>query len=272
LLPREDVDAAAVVQRAFVNEGIQLRLGANVVQAETTPTGKCLHYEQDGQRLSLEVDEILVAVGRAANVEHLNLEAAGVVYDKKGVQVNDTLQSTNPNIYAAGDVGLKYQFTHAADASARMVLRNALFPGPKQKVSNLIMPWCTYTDPEVAHVGLYEREAHAQGMATQAFTHSIGEVDRGRTDGETEGFVRVLVRKGSDKILGATIVASHAGEMINEITLAMQTGVGLKQIASVIHPYPTQAEAIKKVADAYVRTGLTPLAKRILNIYMAWRR
>lgn len=272
LLPREEVDAAAVIQAQFVHEGIELRLGANVVEVVRTPSGKCLHYEQAGQHASLEVDEILVAVGRAPNVEGLNLEVAGVVYDKQGIQVNDALQSTNPNIYAAGDVGLMYQFTHAADASARMVLRNALFPGPKQKVSDLIMPWCTYTDPEVAHVGRYEREAQAQGIATTSFTHSIGEVDRGRTDGETTGFVRVLVRKGSDKILGVTIVASHAGEMINELTLAMQNGVGLKQLAYVIHPYPTQAEAIKKVADAYLRTRLTPLTKRILDAYMAWRR
>ena len=202
LLPREDVDAAAVIQRTFEREGIQLRLGAHVVQAETTPTGKYLHYEQDGQRAALEVDAILVAVGRAANVENLNLEAAGVAYDKKGVQVNDTLQSTDPNIYAAGDVGLKYQFTHTADATTRMVLRNALFPGPKQKVSDLIMPWCTYTDPEVAHVGLSEREAQAQGMVTKTFTQSIGEVDRGRTDGETAGFVRGTRAQGQRQNFG----------------------------------------------------------------------
>jgi pyruvate/2-oxoglutarate dehydrogenase complex dihydrolipoamide dehydrogenase (E3) component len=188
------------------------------------------------------------------------------------VQVDDTLRTTNPNVYAAGDVAIKYQFTHTADATARMVLQNALFPGPKKKVSDLVIPWCTYTDPEVAHVGLYEQDAQEQGIAIETFVVSTGDVDRGRADGETEGLLKVHVKKGSDRIVGATLVASHAGELINILTLAMTAGVGLKQIAAMIFPYPTQAEMIKKVADSYNRTRLTPLAKGLFTQWFRWTR
>ncbi|MCB0095531.1 MAG: FAD-containing oxidoreductase, partial [Caldilineaceae bacterium] len=191
---------------------------------------------------------------------------------KKGVTVQETLQTTNPNIYAAGDIAFKYQFTHTADATARMVLQNALFPGPKKKLGDLIVPWATYTSPEVAHVGLYEHDAKEQGIAVQTIVQSIGDTDRGRADGETNGFVKVHVKKGTDKILGATIVASHAGDLISEITLAMNAGVGLKTIGNTIHPYPTQAEAIRKVADAYNRTRLTPLVHGLFKRWLAWTR
>ncbi|WP_141608506.1 mercuric reductase [Litorilinea aerophila] len=272
VLGREDPDAAAIIQNVFVAEGIQLALGAQIQQVRPDSQGKIIDYELDGRQASVTVDEILVAVGRTPNLEGLNLEAAGIEYHKKGVQVSDTLQTTNPNVYAAGDIALPYQFTHTADAAARLVLQNALFPGPKQKVSALVVPWCTYTDPEVAHVGLYEKQAQEQGIPVETYVQPLGETDRGRADGETEGFVKVHVRKGSDRILGATIVARHAGEMINEITLAMVTGAGLKTLTRVIHPYPTQAEAIRKVADAYNRTRLTPVLQRILRAWFAWRR
>lgn len=209
--------------------------------------------------------------GRAPNVEGLGLEAAGVEYDKKGVKVNDRLQTTNPRVYAAGDICSKYQFTHAADAMARIVLQNALFPG-RAKASALTMPWSTYTDPEIAHVGLYEKEAQEQGIPVQTFVQSLDDVDRAILDGEAEGFVKVHVRKGTDRILGATVVARHAGEMISELTLAMVGRLGLKTVARTIHPYPTQAEAIKKVADAYSRTRLTPWVKWIFDKWLAWTR
>ncbi len=272
VLGREDPDAAAIIQEVFVTEGIQLALGAQIQRVRSDSRGKILDYELDGRQISVTVDEILVAAGRTPNLEGLNLETAGIEYHKKGIQVSDTLQTTNPNVYAAGDIALPYQFTHTADATARLVLQNALFPGPKQKVSDLVVPWCTYTDPEVAHVGLYEEQAREQGIPVETFVQPLGQTDRGRADGETEGFVKVHVRKGSDRILGATIVARHAGEMINEITLAMVTGAGLKTLSRVIHPYPTQAEAIRKVADAYNRTRLTPVVQRLLRAWFAWRR
>lgn len=271
-LPKEDRAAAAVVEAAFRRDGVEFICGADLQQVTLSETGKVLHYQQTGQPGQLEVDAILVSVGRVPNVEGLNLEAAGVAYTPQGVTVDDTLRTTNPRIYAAGDVAVKHQFTHMADAAARIVLQNALFPGPKKKLSDLVIPWTTYTDPEVAHVGRYAHELDAAGIAYDVFHKALSEVDRARTDGETEGFVKVLVRRGSDQILGATIVASNAGEMINEITLAMVAGLGLKTLSTVIHPYPVQSEAIKKIADGYNRTRLTPTVKRVFETWLSWAR
>jgi pyruvate/2-oxoglutarate dehydrogenase complex dihydrolipoamide dehydrogenase (E3) component len=204
-------------------------------------------------------------------VEGLNLEVAGVAYTTHGVEVNDYLQTTNPRIYAAGDICLPHKFTHTADATARIVLQNALFLGRK-KLSALVVPWCTYTDPEIAHVGMTERDALDRGIAVDTFVRRLREVDRAIVDGEEDGFVKVHVRKGTDRIVGATIVARHAGEMLNEITVAMVGNLGLKTIANVIHPYPTQAEAIRQVADAYNRTRLTPWIKKLFGLWLAWTR
>ena len=206
------------------------------------------------------------------NVEGLNLEAAGVRYDKrKGIAVNDRLQTSNPNIYAAGDICSRFKFTHAADAMARIVLQNALFKG-RASASALIIPWCTYTSPEVAHVGLNESEAKARGVPCRMFRQELAEVDRAVLDSEDEGFVKVLAHPKRDTILGATIVAAHAGDMISEITLAMVGRLGLGTIAKTIHPYPTQAEAIKKTGDAYNRTLFTPTVKWLFEKWLAWSR
>jgi pyruvate/2-oxoglutarate dehydrogenase complex dihydrolipoamide dehydrogenase (E3) component len=205
-------------------------------------------------------------------VEGLNLEAVGVRYDRRvGVSVNDRLRTSNRKIYAAGDICSRFKFTHAADAMARIVIQNALFKG-RAKASALTIPWCTYTAPEVAHVGLYEHEAKDRGIAFRTFTQELGEVDRAVLDGEDEGFVKVLIGPRGDKILGATIVAAHAGDMISELTLAMVGGLGLGTIAKTIHPYPTQAEAIKKIGDAYNRTRLTPTVKWLFEKWLAWTR
>jgi pyruvate/2-oxoglutarate dehydrogenase complex dihydrolipoamide dehydrogenase (E3) component len=187
--------------------------------------------------------------------------------------VDDHLRTTNPRIFAAGDVALPWKFTHAADAAAKIVVQNALFPFlPKKKLSSLVMPWCTYTDPEVAHVGLYAREAAERGLEIDTFCVPLREVNRAVADGEDEGFVKIHVKKGSDRILGASLVAAHAGEMISEVTLAIVGGLGLKTVLEVIHPYPTQAEGIKRAAGAYTRSRLTPLAKGILGRLMAFQR
>jgi pyruvate/2-oxoglutarate dehydrogenase complex dihydrolipoamide dehydrogenase (E3) component len=272
MLGREDKDAAQIVQAAFARDGIHLLLNVELQAMRKTATGKVLEYTLDGVRHECEVDEVLVSVGRVPTTKDLNLESAGIQVNDRGIVVSDSLQTTNPNVFVAGDVGFRYQFTHAADATARIVLQNALFPGPKRKASDLIVPWTTYTDPEVAHVGIVAHEAEAKGIAVQTFVQPLAAVDRARTDGETEGFVKIHIKKGSDKILGATIVATHAGEMIGEITTAMVAGVGLKTLAGVIHPYPTQMEAVKKIADQYNRSRLTPFVKRVLGAWMAWRR
>lgn len=272
ILTREDPDAADIVQKAFVREGIELVLGCKILEIKKNGSEKVVVFEGEGECPELPVDDILVAAGRSPNVEELNLEAVGVEYDgRTGVKITQRLQTTNPRIYAVGDVCFPYKFTHTADAMARMVIQNALFFGRK-KTDDLIIPWCTYTDPEIAHVGMYERDAREKGIEVDTYLQPLKDVDRAVADGEREGFVKVHVRKGSDKILGATIVARHAGEMISEITLAMKNGVGLGKISSVIHPYPTQAEAIRKLGDAYGRTRLTPFVKGLFEHWLAWTR
>jgi mercury(II) reductase len=273
ILDREDPDAAGIVQQKFLDEGVQLALNAQLQKVEVKDGQKIIHYHADGKPTSVTVDEILVGAGRQPNIESLNLEAVGVRYHpRRGVMVNDNLRTANSNIYAAGDVCMKWKFTHAADAAARIVIKNTLFSPfglGQQKLSSLTMPWCTYTIPEVAHVGLYEHEAKEKGIDVNTFTISMSDVDRAIADGDEEGFVKIHVKKGSDRIVGATIVAPNAGDMISELTVAMVGKVGLKSISSAIHPYPTQAEAIKKAADAYKRTLLT---KRVSNIFARWMK
>lgn len=271
ILGREDAAATTVVERALARDGIHLVLKAHISSVERAHGGRRVLFESDGRRTELAVDEILVGVGRAPNVETLNLEAADVAFSALGIEVDDRLRTTNRRIYAAGDVCSRFKFTHVSDALARIAIRNALFAG-RAKASALTVPWCTYTDPEIGHVGLYEGEARARGIAVRTFTHELQGVDRAVLDGETDGFVKVHVREGSDRIVGATVVARHAGEMLAELTLAMVARVGLSRIADVIHTYPTQAEAIRKVADAYSRTRLTPLVKTLLEKWLAWRR
>jgi pyruvate/2-oxoglutarate dehydrogenase complex dihydrolipoamide dehydrogenase (E3) component/uncharacterized membrane protein YdjX (TVP38/TMEM64 family) len=271
VLPREDADAAAIVERRLAAEGVRVLNAVAVTRVERRGGEVVLDYTRNGAAASVTADRVLVGAGRAPNVEGLGLEAAGVAYDRHGVTVDDHLRTSNPRIYAAGDVCSRWQFTHTADAHARIVLTNALFLGRK-KASALVVPWCTYTSPEVAHVGLYERDAAAQGVATDTITVPLHDVDRARLDGEDEGFLRVLLAKGTDRILGATLVAAHAGDMISEISVAMAGKMGLGALASVIHPYPTQAEVIKKAADAWNRTRLTPLVKRIFAWWLGVRR
>lgn len=270
-LAREDEDAAQILAGSLRRDGVEIHLGVQITRVRKTNRGKEIDYEQNGETKSVVVDEILVGTGRVPNIDSLGLEEVGVKYDaRKGIEVNDYLQTTNPNIYAAGDICLAYKFTHTADATARIVIQNSLF-FRKKRVSTLTIPWCTYTDPEIAHVGMYERDAQAKGIPVETFKREFRDVDRAIAEGETEGFVKVHVRKGTDKILGATIVARHAGEMISEITLAIVGNVGLGKIANVIHPYPTQAEAIKQVADMYNRTRLTPTVRKILEKWMRWK-
>jgi pyruvate/2-oxoglutarate dehydrogenase complex dihydrolipoamide dehydrogenase (E3) component len=272
ILNREDSDAAEILQQSFIRDGIRLILNCKTKKVERKSGSKVIHIDCGGKEDEIAVDEILAGAGRSPNVEGLNLEAVGVKYDKReGIEVNEYLQTTNPKIYAVGDICLKYKFTHTADATARMVIQNALFLGRK-KQSALTIPWCTYTDPEIAHVGMYERDAREKGIAVDTFIRPLNDVDRAIADGEEEGFVKVHIRKGTDEILGATIVARHAGEMITEITLAMVGDLGLGTLSNVIHPYPTQAEAIRQAADAYNRTRLTPFVKKLFTRWLAWTR
>src|ERR1043166_8150615 len=272
LLDREDMDAARVVQEQFIREGIRLVFNAKLTRVTRKEDGKHIDFTGGAKQGNLIVDEILAGAGRAPNVDGLNLEGIGVEFDRKhGVRVNENLRTTNPRIFAAGDVCMDWKFTHAADFAARIVIQNALFLGRKI-LSALTMPWCTYSEPEIAHVGLYEHEAQERGIALDTYTQPFEKVDRAITDGDTDGFVTIHVRRGADEILGATIVGPHAGDMISEVSVAMAAHFGLGKLASVIHPYPTFAEAIRKCGDNYNRTRLTPTVKRLFEKWLKWSR
>lgn len=270
LLPREDPDAARVIAAQFSSEKIALELGSELLRVERRGADKVIVFRREGQEREVAVDEILVAAGRTPNVEGLGLESAGVHATAAGIAVDDHLRTANPKIFAAGDVCSKLQFTHAADALSRIVIQNALFWGRK-RASALTIPWATYTDPEVAHVGLTAEQATARGLAVNSHTVKLEEMDRAILDGETEGFARIHVgAKG--QLLGATLVARHAGEMIGPPTLVMTQKLTVFALASTVAPYPTQAEVWKRLGDAHARTGLTPGVKSLFERLLRWKR
>ena len=268
LLPGVD----RLAEHALEKDGVQFMLNTTTTRLQCRGSEKVVSVEQRGKELEVVGDEVLVGIGRAPNVENMGLETIGVDFDpRRGVTVNDRLQTTHRHVYAAGDVASRFKFTHAADFMARIVVQNTLFKG-RAKVSKLLIPWTTYTSPELAHVGLYPQDAERDGLAITTLTQPMNEVDRAILDGETDGFVRVHIKSGTDRILGATIVAPHAGDMISQITLAMNSKMGLKQIGATIHPYPTQAEAIRKLGDQYNRTRLTPFIKAAFERWLKWTR
>jgi pyruvate/2-oxoglutarate dehydrogenase complex dihydrolipoamide dehydrogenase (E3) component len=257
-LGNEERDAAQILSDAFARDGIEVRLNTSAVAVRMEKGDKLVDLVSDDYQNTVAVDAILTGIGHVPNVQQLGLEAAGVDYDiANGVHVNDFLRTSNPNIYAAGDVCLEHKYTHTAEAAAHIVVQNALFGG-RERLSELVVPWCTFTDPEIAHVGLYVREANRMDIPVKTFTIPMHEIDRAVTDGEEDGFVKIHVKGRTDKILGATIVARHAGDMINEITLAMVAGIGLRTLARVVQAYPTQGAAIQRAAQAYYRARFTP--------------
>lgn len=277
ILTREDPDAARVVQEELVKEGVEMTFECTIDRIDRRGDERviCLTCPAKGVR-EIIVDEVLVGAGRAPNVENMGLEAVGVAYDvQKGVEVDDSLRTSNKRIWAVGDVCMQWKFTHAADAAAKMIVQNSLFAvGPlgRKKLSDLVMPWCTYTAPEIAHVGLYERDAEERSIEIDTYQVSIAEANRAVTDGQEEGLVKVHVKKGSDEIVGATVVSAHAGDLITQFTMAIQNGIGLGAFTNIIYPYPTQGEAIKRAAGAYTRTRLTPGVKRLFETWLSWQR
>ena len=274
LLPQEDVDAADIIERRFGAEGIRLELNATLTRVERRGAETLLHVARQcpngsADAVELAGDHVLVAVGRVPNIEHLGLDAAGVAFTTHGVTVDDRLRTTNSRVYAAGDVGSRFKFTHAADAMARTVIQNALFHGRK-RASSLVIPWCTYTDPEIAHVGDCSRDTEARGGRAETITVPLADVDRAVLDDEAEGFVRVHHDRG--RLLGCTIVAPHAGEMIGEACYALSHKGTLGQFSATIHPYPTQSEAFRMAGDRYRRAALTPSVRRWLGRYFRWTR
>ena len=271
-LPREDRDAAELLHLSMQRDGVRILLATRLDRVETAISSKALVLTGPAGERRLIVDEIFVGVGRVPNIEGLGLDTAGVAHDRTGVLIDDHLRTSNPRIYASGDVCLPAKFTHVADFASRAVLQNALFPGPRKKFSKINLAWATYTDPEIAHVGLYEDEAIELGLEVETITIPMAEVDRALAEGETEGFFRVHVHPRKGTIHGATFVCRRAGDLISEITTAMHAGLTLGEMAAVIHPYPTIAEAVRKAADQFNRRKLTPLTTRILKHWFAWTR
>jgi pyruvate/2-oxoglutarate dehydrogenase complex dihydrolipoamide dehydrogenase (E3) component len=257
-LGNEERDAAQILSEALARDGIDIHLNSQAVEVHADAKGKIVHLLSDDYKFTLTVDEILVGIGSTPNVTDMNLEDAGVRYDKDaGIMTNDYLQTSNPRIYAAGDVCSEKKFPHIEVAASEIVVRNAFFWG-RERMSMSAVPFCTYTDPEIAHVGLYVTEARAKDIPVKTFTVMMSDVDRAITDSEDEGFVKIHVKEGTDQIIGATVAASHAGELISEISLAMNAKIGLRALARVNYPYPTQAQAIKLAANAYLDTLRNP--------------
>lgn len=258
-LPKEERDAAQMVSDALARDGVEIHLNSHVTEVHSQTDGKQVQILSAGNISSTVVDTILTGIGRRPAVQALDLERAGVVYDAHtGIHVDDFLRTSNPRIYTAGDVCLEHRFTNTAEVSARIVVGNALFLG-RRRMSALTIPWCTYTDPQVAHVGMYVRHAREQKIPVKTYTVPMHDVGRAIADSEEDGFVKIHVREGTDHILGATIVGRTAGEMINTVSLAMVAGIGLRRLARVVHAYPTQGDAIRQAAQACAAAHASPL-------------
>jgi pyruvate/2-oxoglutarate dehydrogenase complex dihydrolipoamide dehydrogenase (E3) component len=271
LLANDDPEASLVVQRALSADGVRFELGVAVTRVSHSNDTTIVQFRQspDGPLQEAAGDRLLVATGRAPNVDGLDLTRAGIQAGPGGIVVDDRLRTSNRRVYAAGDVCSRFQFTHAADAAARIVIQNALFFG-RRRASALTIPWCTFTDPEVAHVGLSAEDADKRRPGVQTISVRLSEVDRAVLDDETDGFVRVHHDRG--RLLGCTIVAAHAGEMIGQASGAVARGATLNEFSSIIYPYPTQTEALRKAGDAYRRTRLTAGVRRWLEQYFRLTR
>lgn len=272
LLPRDDPDAAVILARHLERDGVRLELGARIERADSDADAVRLtlsgSHTGEGRACLLHGDALLVAAGRVPNVDGLDLDAAGIRAGPSGIEVNERLQTSNPRVYASGDVCSELKFTHAADALSRLVLQNALFFG-RRSARALAIPWVTYTDPEVAHVGVTCDRARSSARL-DTITVPLSEIDRAIVDDETDGFVRVHHERG--RFRGCTIVAPHAGEMIGEAVYVLTHGGSLTALSATVHPYPTASEALRKAGDAYRRQALTPRVRRWLTRYFDWTR
>lgn len=261
-LPGEEREAAQLLSTFMARDGIEIRLDSTVVTVRTEDGMKVADMVQDGVTSTVIADEILTGLGRSPNVKELGLDRAGIAFDEDGIKVDDHLRTTNPSIYAVGDVCLERKYTHVAAVTGKMAVANALRSGRK-RLSDLIIPWCTYTDPEIAHVGLYAVDARRRKIPVKTFLVLMHDVPRAVMDGEEQGFVKFHVREGTDEILGATMVARHAGEMINTASLAIAAKVGLRTLGGIIHTFPTQAEAIAAAGEACAKSQLQPRWQRL---------
>ena len=261
LLPREDVEVSEYLADRLRNEGLNIMTNA-AAKAARRVNGAIEMTIGDAK---LAAGALLICSGRRPNIESLALEKAGVEADAHGVKVNEYLQTSQPHIYAAGDIAGPYLFTHMADVQARVVVRNILMPlqALRQKIDYSVVPWCTYVEPEIATVGLNEAAAKKKNIEYDVIGQELAEVDRAVVENEDYGMAKVLAAKGTDRILGATLVCENAGDLLHEFVLAMKYGIGLGKISATTHAYPTLAELARKIGDKYNRTRLTPTAKKI---------
>ncbi|MEQ8821586.1 MAG: mercuric reductase [Sumerlaeia bacterium] len=271
LLSKEDEETSALLERVLEREGVTLKTGCEVRRAERRGEAITLIYDEDGHEKQYDVDTVLVAAGRRSDFSPLVLEKAGVETDEGGhLKLNSHLQTTVPHIFAAGDAAGPFRFTHMADHQARVVVENILKRSFPTGLGNLLLasadhdnvPWCTYTDPEVATLALTEQMAQSRGLDYDTYRVELAHLDRAVTEGATEGFAKVLTRRGSGEILGVTIVAPGAGELLAPFALAKKNGLGLDAMAGLVLPYPTLAEMVRKLGDEYRRTKLTPMVEK----------
>lgn len=267
LLPREDLEVSEFLEKQLTAEGISIVTSAEAKAVRSDGGITMSISRKDGIATEISAAALLVCSGRRPNIEGLGLDAIGVETGERGVLVNNYLQTSHPHIYAAGDIAGPFLFTHMADVQARVVVRNILMPLQllRQKIDYAVVPWCTYVDPEIASVGLNETTARKREVAYDLIRQEIKEVDRAVVEREENGFVRILVAKGTDKILGATLVCENAGDLLHEFVLAMKYGIGLGKISATTHAYPTFAELARKAGDKYNKTRLTPTARKIFS-------
>jgi pyruvate/2-oxoglutarate dehydrogenase complex dihydrolipoamide dehydrogenase (E3) component len=272
ILPRDDREASTIMAERFRAEGIEVLAGTQAVRFEKQDGKVLTHLQKGGTKRTRLTQALLVATGRRPNTDGLGLEEAGVKYDGKRVNADAALTTSQSHIFACGDIVGPYQFTHTADYQARIVVRNILFPWKKAKADYRWVPWVTYTDPEVAHVGMTQEEAKKNKVACSIHRFDWNGLDRAITDGEETGFIKVLTPPGKDKILGATVVGVHGGDVLHELVVAGKHGIGLSRLSATIHAYPTLSQSVQRVGDAFQKTKLTPRVAAIIKWLYRRRR
>ncbi len=272
VLPKEDADSSTTLADVLTSEGIQLVAGATLIKVGRDGDKKVVTVQQGEEQQTFEAEQILIALGRHPNVEGLALEAANVIYDAKGIKVDEHLQTSAPNIYAIGDVIGGYLFTHVAAYQAGVAVRNALVPIRKKKVDYRVVPWCTFTEPEVARVGLTLEEAEKQYKDVRTEVFPLADVDRAQTENETTGFIKLVLVGKKEEIVGAHIVGLRAGELLGEMTLAVQHNMTVNDIYNTIHAYPTMVTGLQQTAfEAYLKSDAAASNRKVVKTLLNFR-
>jgi len=267
ILSNDDPELTAILKESLEEEGVHYHLNCGVKELSKTIEGVTVTIDQDGEEKQLYAEKVLLATGRRANIDSLQLDAAGVQTERGGITVNDKCRTNKKHIYAIGDVTGRYQFTHMSEHMAKVATSNALIKIP-MKIDKKHVPWVTYTEPELGHVGATQKQLEDAGEKFEVYRFPFSKIDRAITDGNTTGMIKVYAKKWSGKILGASIVGAHAGEMISQYALAMRNGVSLRDFADTIHPYPSYGLGARRAADQwYIRNQSGTMVKWIKRIF-----